>query len=411
MTCDELKNAGYTFGDIVTLAFLGQSLSIPFCNNFSDVDSGCPALFARDTDTNAVLAVNMGDFATTYGIAVKTTREDESFVWNYTEGVEGPVTFTISLGEAGGYYSEYLMHQLSYTDDRADYPNLSDEQFANFRAVTTTGMGKNVLFRTASPVNPKRSRNTYADAAIRAAGVSVVMNLSENESTVRDFAGYDTSYYATVRSVALNMGVDFTSADFQTKLARGLRYLAENPGVYAVHCVEGKDRTGFVVALLECLMGAGYDEVIADYMITYYNYYGVTETDERYDVIANSNIVRSLQNAFGTENLETADLADEAERYIRSIGLTDSELAALRANLSATPEPAAEEPEPAAEAASSESEAAGNTVYVVAAGDCLWGLATRFYGAGRQFVRIAEANGIRSPYTIYIGQTLIIPAR
>ena len=33
--------------------------------------------------------------------------------------------------------------------------------------------------------------------------------------------------------------------------------MASHEGPYLIHCTEGKDRTGFVSALLECLIGAG----------------------------------------------------------------------------------------------------------------------------------------------------------
>ena len=443
LKCDEIKDAGYVFGDVVTVKFLDQSLDVPFCSNYSDVDSGSPALFARDGDEYVLAAINMGDFATTYGIAAKTTNEDQTFVWNYVEGVEGPVTFTISLKEAGGYYDEYVMHQLSYTNERADYPDLTDEQFANFRAVETTGMGKGTLYRTASPVNPENNRNTYADAALKAAGVTVVMNLADDAETVKDYEGYADSYYSTINYIALNMGVDFAAEDFQTKLASGLTFFAENPGVYAVHCTEGKDRAGFVTALLECLMGAGYDEVVADYMVTFYNYYGVTKDEARYDVIANSNIVKSLQRAFGVDDLTVADLSAEAVKYMKAIGLGEDTLAALKKNLSADapvaeptpaePEPAPAEPEPAPvepepapvepepapvepEPAPVEPEPApapstDGTTYVVVAGDCLWNLAYKYYGTGSLYQKIADANGIANPALIYVGQTLTIPAK
>jgi len=420
LTCDEIKAAGYQFGDVVTVKFLDQSLDIPFCNNYSDVDSGSPALFARDADTQALVAINMGDFATTYGIAVKTTNEDKTFVWNYAEGVTGPVTFTISMKEAGGYYDEYVIHQLKYTNERADYAELTDEQFANFRAVATTGMGKNVLYRTASPVNPENKRNACADAALKAAGVTVVMNLADDEATVKGYEGYDATYYATTKYIALNMGVDFAAEEFGSKLAEGLKFFAQNPGVYAVHCTEGKDRAGFVAALLEAFMGASCDEIVADYMVTFYNYYGVTSGEARYDIIANSNIIKSLQRAFGVDDLKSADLAACAETYMKTIGLTDADLAALRANLSAAPAPA-EAPQPApvetpvtpapAETPVAPAPAAEGTTYVVAAGDCLWNLAYKFYGTGSAFGRIAQANGIAAPYVIYVGQVLTIPAK
>ena len=190
LTCDEIKAAGYAFGDVVTVEFLDQSLDLPLCSNYSDVDSGVAGLFARDEDNQVLAAINMGDFATTYGIAAKTTDADGTYAWNYGEGIEGPVTFTISMKEPGGYYDEFVMHRLSYTDERADYPQLTDAQFANFRAVTTTGMGEGILYRTASPVNPEEGRSAYADAAIRAAGVTVVMNLTDDAESVKAFEGY-----------------------------------------------------------------------------------------------------------------------------------------------------------------------------------------------------------------------------
>ena len=336
VSCDGIKAAGYAFGDVLTVEFLGKSLDIPFCRDYSDVDSGSPAIFARDEDTQVLAAINMGDFATTYGIAVKTTNDDGSFVWNYADGVEGPVTFKISLKEAGGYYDEYVMHQLSYTTERSDYPNLTDAQFANFRVVSTTGMGQNILYRTASPVDPEKGRSVYADAAIRSAGVTVVMNLVNDETSLKAFKGYDDSYYSTARHIALSMDMDFSTDAFRSKLAEGLRFFAANPGVYAVHCLEGKDRAGYVSALLECFMGASCDEVVSDYMTTYYNYYGVTKDDPRYDTIANGNIIKTLQKAFGVSDLKSADLAAEAEKYFKAIGLSDAELAALKTNLSAS---------------------------------------------------------------------------
>lgn len=54
--------------------------------------------------------------------------------------------------------------------------------------------------------------------------------------------------------------------------------------------------------------------------------------------------------------------------------------------------------------------APSDDTYTVAAGDCLWNIAAKVYGSGAQFGRIAQANGIAAPYTIYVGQVLTIPA-
>ena len=40
-------------------------------------------------------------------------------------------------------------------NNREDYPELTDEQFANFRNIATTGMGAGILYRSSSPINPE----------------------------------------------------------------------------------------------------------------------------------------------------------------------------------------------------------------------------------------------------------------
>ena len=71
------------------------------------------------------------------------------------------------------------------------------------------------------------------------------------------------------------MGVDFAAEEFNAKLKTGLVYLIDNEGPYLIHCNEGKDRAGFVAALLEALGGAEAEEIVEDYMLSYENYYHV----------------------------------------------------------------------------------------------------------------------------------------
>ncbi len=82
-------------------------------------------------------------------------------------------------------------------------------------------------------------------------------------------------------------------------------------------------------------MGAGPDEVAADYMLTFYNYYGIEPGTEQYTYIAESNIKASLAKAFGIESIDDAgvDLVECASRYLKDIGMSDEELASLKENL------------------------------------------------------------------------------
>ncbi len=332
----DLLALGYAYGDIVIVTVNGHEYDMPVGSNFSDVEQGsmiCRVVIKPETNEDYVLvAINMGDFATTAGIAQKEKIEaDPGYVWHYQ--VEEPVAVSFAMKEQGGYYETWVMNQLTRSEKREDYPDLTDEQFANFRVIATTGVGAGKLYRSSSPVNPEIGRSAYADKAAEQAGVKTFINLADSPETMQGYEGFAESYYSRQAVIPLNLGVDFAADDFRAGLANGIRFIAENEAPFLVHCNEGKDRAGFVSAVLECLMGATLDEVKADYMVTFFNYYGVQPGTDQYDLIVSANIVKSLCTAFGLDTLENADLAAAAEAYLLGIGVTADEIAQVRAKL------------------------------------------------------------------------------
>jgi protein tyrosine/serine phosphatase len=320
-----LYDAGCELGDMLKVTVGDNSLEIPFCTSYSDVDTG--NLVVRDNKSKDLLivAINMGNFSTTYNVKVGDK-----------------VTF--SLLEKGSYLSEYMLHQLKRTNVRSDYA--SDSIFANFRSITTTGIKPGVLYRSSSPINNELSRAAYSNALTEAAGVKTVINLADSKEEIEGYAASDdfaSDYYKALYDAGkvktLNMDVDIAGEDFSKKLAEGLRFLSKNEGPYLVHCTEGKDRAGFVIAVLESLMGAELEEVVADYMTTYENYYGVEKGSEQYTAIANSNIITSLTTIVcgynkGTD-ISIVNLAAAAEKYLKRIGMTSDEIEAIKTKLSA----------------------------------------------------------------------------
>ena len=325
----DLEEAGIKCGDKVKVTFLDQAMEMPVAMNFSVVEAGETLL--RVKDEGIELSINMGNFAAEY-IADATPTDDGKRTWAYKKGIKEPVEFKIELIEKGDPSGDNPVN-LTFTDKRSDYSDLSDEEFANFRMIATTGMGNCALYRSSSPVDPKINRSAYADAALKKAGVLTVINLADSREQVEKFADYGNSYYSTVRWLALNMEISFYTDESRSKLAEGLRFLASHEGPYAVHCLEGKDRTGLAAALLECFMGATADEVRKDYMVTFYNFYGIKPGDEAYTEIVENNISATLQKMFGVDDLDSADLSGAAEKCFRLIGLNDTEIKNLRENL------------------------------------------------------------------------------
>ena len=188
-----------------------------------------------------------------------------------------------------------------------------------------------ILYRSSSPINPALGRNTYADKAAENAGIMTIVNLADSSNT---YEGTEESYYSTCQVVYVNLGMDFLSEATLNGIAEGMRYIINNNGPYLIHCNEGKDRAGFISALLECLMGATLDEIIDDYMLTYYNYYGVEEGSEKYDAIVKNNLIKVLNATFKVDDIYKANLAAEAAAFLtEDAGLTADEVTALKAKL------------------------------------------------------------------------------
>lgn len=323
-----IAGAGYEVGDILKVAITGQEeLSFPYGTGYSNVDQGSPLALDDASAHTLAMAINRGDFATTYGLG---TKNEDGASYTMTAGK----TIKVSMGEKGGYLKEMELRAIDdkRTNERKDYA--SDAVFANFREITVGDVAKDRLFRGSSPVNPELGRNTYADDFLKHNGVKAVLNLADSEEVMKGYEGYDKTYYSTIAVKPLNLGVDVKAADFNAGLKEGLVWLTQQEGPYYFHCTEGKDRAGFVAALLEMLCGASVKEITEDYMLSFENYYFVKKNSEQWQYIAESNIEKSLLDITGAKDaaeLAKVDTVKAAETYLtETVGLSADEVANLK---------------------------------------------------------------------------------
>ena len=335
----DLDAMGAEYGDVFTVSFQDTEVYAPYCTNYSDVDLG--SIVLRNDGETLILAINMGDFATTYSIAEKVSNPDKTYKWIFEEGkTMEDISLLLTLTGKGEYRDEWLLHQLSRTDNREDYS--SDAAFANFREIKGGKIGEGALFRSSSPINNEIGRAKYADALVKENGIRTVMNLADSEESIlsymekEDFASpYYASLFENGDVIALNMGVSFKTREFQASLSEGLTFLASKEGPYLVHCTEGKDRAGFTSALLSALMGLTYQEIVEDYMTTYENYYHIEKGSEQYEAVKKSNIDSMLSFIASVESdkLSQVDLSLKAEEFLLAIGMEEDTVRKLKENL------------------------------------------------------------------------------
>ena len=323
ITTADFTAIGYELGDIVCVRFGSYEADMPFFDGYYSTP-GTEMLRGTSAEKNIAICINYGDFAKETGIAIG----------NHVE---------ITMAEKAGMLTFYELSALKYSDNRADYSD--DVTFANFRAVTAGAIGDGKLYRSASPINNEHGRASYANTLIAEAGVATVLNLADSEEDIAEYCeaeGFDSEYYRSLYEsgnvIVLDLNVNFYSDEFNTTLIEGLRFLAQNDPPYSIHCTEGKDRAGFTAMLLEALMGAKLQEIIDDYMLSFYNYYGIDKESEpeRYETILNTNLFTMLYHVTGTDTVEElgqTDLEAAVTDYLLQHGMNESDISALKDKL------------------------------------------------------------------------------
>ena len=324
LTTAEFFAAGYALGDVVCVRFGSYESKMPFYDGYY-TNPGGVMLRGLAPEKNIAVCINYGDLSVETGIAVGDAVE-------------------ITLAEKAGMLAYQELCSLKYSNSRADYTD--DATFANFRVVTLGTIGSGKLYRSASPINNEHGRAKFANAFIQEANVATVLNLADSEEDIAEYIAaedFESEYYLSLyesgKVIVLDLTANFYSEKFATSLVDGLRFLAQNDPPYVVHCTEGKDRAGFTIMLLSALMGADLQSIIDDYMISFYNYYGIDKESqpERYEVVLENNLMAMLYHVMDVdslEELENTDLQVAVTKYLMDNGMTEEEILTLKEKLS-----------------------------------------------------------------------------
>jgi protein tyrosine/serine phosphatase len=337
ITIDDFNKKGYKYGDSIDISFTnGKKLeNLPYYNGYY-------------TNTGEELLVGYPGYP-----YIKACINNGDDLFTILE-LEENATATINLNKAKKYLNIQEALDIHYTDEQGDIP---DEVFGNFRSVNVGKLKQNILYRSASPIDNQHKRASVVDRLITDK-VNTIINLSDNNAELvehmnkPDFAShYFETIYNNDRVIALSMNMNFKNskgevdtapslftgfrdAIFSNKLIQGLEFMINNDGPYLVHCVEGKDRTGFVCMVIEALAGASYDEIINDYMITYNNYYGITLESEpsKYNVIKEKNIEEMLRTIINddTVDIKTANYEEYCTSYLKNKGMSEEKINELK---------------------------------------------------------------------------------
>lgn len=319
---DDFIASGFNFGD---------SCDISFSNGLTFED--IPFFSGYYVRTGMPLIVGYPGYE-----YISVTRNNQG-LWTQS-GLTDNDTAVVTLHEAGKYLNEQEALSQSYSNDKSDYRD--DIQFANFRVLSGGRLKENFLFRGASPVDNQKNRADSVNALLEKNAIRFILDLADSEE---EYLGYRektdfSSFYAAGLyddgcTALLSMSSNYGSGIFKQKLAGGLKRMLSAEGPVYIHCLEGKDRTGFVCMLLEALAGASYEEMQSDYMQTYANYYNITKTGtpDKYNAVVSLYFDAFVSYLHGTEDLDaliSADYSQDAVNYLLDAGMAADDITALR---------------------------------------------------------------------------------
>ena len=314
----DMTNAGFTLGDVISITIDDKKeIVLPYYDGFY-TRNGEYLCVAYPTYPSICFTAN------NIGLPKELT------------GLEGHAV-TVRMKEKGGRLDVQQALSMKYSNERTEYPNLTDAQCANARTVKAGNIPSGILYRSSSPFCNDIMRDTYVSEYLESEKVKTVLNLADTEEKMlayKDIPPYSLSLWKGGDVILCPLKADPTADDYNKRLIDALKQLPSHPAPYVVHCMEGKDRTGYVCALLEGLCGATYDEIVADYLVTYNNYYDINPVNN--PVLCNTLVSLRLNtclmyyaNVSDESQLPKVDYAKAFASYLLSHGMSQQQLDAL----------------------------------------------------------------------------------
>ena len=312
----DMTKAGFTLGDVISITVDGKEIVMPYYDGYY-TRNGEYLCVAYPTYPSICFTAN------NVGLPEELT------------GLEGHAV-TVRMKEKGGCIDVQQALSMKYTNEREDYALISDAAFANARGVSAGKMASGILYRSSSPFSNEINRAKYVSEYLEQAKVMTVLNLTDTEEKMAayDMPAYSRSLWEGGQVILCPLKADPTADDYNQRLVAALKELPSRPAPYVVHCTEGKDRTGYVCALLEGLCGATYEEIVADYLITYDNYYQITPVKD--PALCNTLVSLRLNTCLmyyagvtDEAQLPEVDYAKAFASYLLSHGMSQQQLDAL----------------------------------------------------------------------------------
>ena len=288
-------------GEVTGISSWNQPLTDIKVDEVYEYGVGLGSTFTVDigdlTLTDAILMTNyLGAFVFDMMVNIESDGYLSIVCMGQRLNIDAGEDVTLTYTGPSERYEKTPHYNVNYTSKRADYP--SDEVFANFYEVTGGDLKPGILYRSFSPLNTpdKQSRSAYVSELAEEAGIQFDIALSYSDATVQKACetveGYIVDLCKEGKYVAPNMNYSYFQEKEKTIIV--LESILDNDGAYLIHCNVGRDRTGYVVLLLQALCGCTPDEMKECEARAFCNLHHIVHGSEEYRTVVDCTYTRNM---------------------------------------------------------------------------------------------------------------------
>lgn len=209
-------------------------------------------------------------------------------------------------------FIEHNINEYSISDNNYDYPNQSNEEFANFRPISTVGIKKDYVYRGIS-VNSKINRSLNVKNLLESNQINCIIDL-EQESITNNWN--DTSTKNSVKNI--------------------FEAIKDSNGKIYICCDNGHNKTGPICALLESLRTTCYNNLENDYLKSYDNLCIDYDSNPIIREQALDNLTITISNIFNLTNnyVKSSNVNKYTKEYLLQCRLTMDDIETIAKKVS-----------------------------------------------------------------------------
>ncbi|MBP5570621.1 MAG: hypothetical protein J6X46_06350, partial [Prevotella sp.] len=194
----DMTKAGFTLGDVISITIEGKKeIVMPYYDGFY-TRNGEYLCVAYPTYPSICFTAN------NIGVPQELT------------GLEGHAV-TVRMKEKGGRLDMQQALSMKYSNDRTEYTDISDAEYANARTVKAGNIPSGILYRSSSPFSNDINRAFYVSAFLEHENVKTVLNLADSEANMlsyKDIPPYSRSLWEGGSVILCPLKADPTADDY-----------------------------------------------------------------------------------------------------------------------------------------------------------------------------------------------------